>query len=420
MKDLKRSGQVKVSIIIPVYNGEEYLEQCIKSALNQTVEEIEIICVDDGSTDHSAEIIANLAKMDSRIIWIQQNNQGPGPARNTGLQQAKGEYIAFLDADDFYYDKNALELMIHICEVNGASVCGSKNIGMLYETGELCIKKMFPDKSLCNILNYTDYQGDYYYQNYLFRKKLLLQNTIYFPDYRRYQDPPFLVKTLYMAAVFVVADTCLYCYRCSDSVNKFDSCKTADLLKGILDNLIFAEEHNLDILFRTTAMRLEQDFFNTICENLSVNDLTILELLMKANQIIQKKYDYTIKPLRKILFSETGYQKQILKKITDQKEIVLYGAGKYARIFLRFLENQKCLDKVANLVVSDMKGNDSQIEGIPVISLKDYQQGIRRYMFIATGEGLQREISDNLKRYDGIRYEAIDDFFLKSLEKRSI
>lgn len=92
----------KVSVILPVYNGEKYLKQCLDSICSQTLKEIEILCVDDGSTDHTAEILADYAKKDERIRVIHQANAGAGAARNNGLRQASGEYLSFLDADDFF------------------------------------------------------------------------------------------------------------------------------------------------------------------------------------------------------------------------------------------------------------------------------------------------------------------------------
>ncbi len=93
---------VKVSVILPVYNEERYLEQCLDSICNQTMKEMEIICVDDGSTDASPRILQDYAKKDSRIRIITQENQYAGVARNKGMEQASGKYLLFLDADDFY------------------------------------------------------------------------------------------------------------------------------------------------------------------------------------------------------------------------------------------------------------------------------------------------------------------------------
>ena len=95
------SSNIKVSIIIPVYNVERYLKQCLNSVVNQTLKEIEIICVNDGSTNHSPQILEEYAKKDERIKVVHKKNAGLGAARNTGIGYAKGEYIGFVDSDDW-------------------------------------------------------------------------------------------------------------------------------------------------------------------------------------------------------------------------------------------------------------------------------------------------------------------------------
>lgn len=98
----RKTEDLKVSVILPVYNGEKYLEQCMESIIGQTLREIEIICVDDGSADRSPEILESYVHRDKRIRVVRQKNAGAGAARNTGLSQARGEYLSFLDADDFF------------------------------------------------------------------------------------------------------------------------------------------------------------------------------------------------------------------------------------------------------------------------------------------------------------------------------
>lgn len=98
----------KVSVIVAVYNAGKYLDECLASIIKQTLKEIEIICVNDGSTDNSLEILKRYAEVDQRIIILNQENQGAGAARNHGLKYAKGEYLSFLDADDFF-EANMLE-----------------------------------------------------------------------------------------------------------------------------------------------------------------------------------------------------------------------------------------------------------------------------------------------------------------------
>jgi len=100
--------QPKISVIIPVYNGRDFIKDCLDSLINQTLKDIEIICVDDESTDDSYSILLNYEKRDSRIKVIRQKNGGAGLARNNGMQYANGEYLSILDIDDFY-ELNMLE-----------------------------------------------------------------------------------------------------------------------------------------------------------------------------------------------------------------------------------------------------------------------------------------------------------------------
>ena len=98
----------KVSVIIPVYNVEKYLGPCLDSILGQTLNNIEVICVDDGSTDRSLDILREYEKRDARVKVLTQPNTNAGAARNKGIQQARGEYLSFLDSDD-HFDPTMLE-----------------------------------------------------------------------------------------------------------------------------------------------------------------------------------------------------------------------------------------------------------------------------------------------------------------------
>jgi glycosyltransferase involved in cell wall biosynthesis len=103
--------QKKISVIIPVYNVEAYLKECLDSIISQDLDDIEIICVNDGSTDGSLSILERYAEKDERIIIINQQNSGPSPTRNKGLEIAQGEYIFIPDSDDYLLTSNALSLL---------------------------------------------------------------------------------------------------------------------------------------------------------------------------------------------------------------------------------------------------------------------------------------------------------------------
>lgn len=115
------NSNIKVSVIIPVYNSESYLRQCIESVIEQTLKEIEIICIDDASTDSSLEILWEYEKKDKRIKVICQENAGAGAARNRGLSIAQGKYLSFLDSDDFF-ERDMLECAYMKAEADSAEV----------------------------------------------------------------------------------------------------------------------------------------------------------------------------------------------------------------------------------------------------------------------------------------------------------
>ena len=104
---------IDISIIIPIYNREACLHFCLNSVINQSLKNIEIICIDDGSEDNSLKILKKYKKSDNRLIIIHQNNQGPAKARNIGIKISKGKFISFMDSDDLFPNNYTLELMFN-------------------------------------------------------------------------------------------------------------------------------------------------------------------------------------------------------------------------------------------------------------------------------------------------------------------
>lgn len=114
---------VKISVIVPVYNVEYYLSECVDSLLGQTLKDIELILVDDESSDNSSCICENYAKNDSRITVIHKKNGGLGLARNSGLKCISGEYVIMIDSDDMIKPNNALETLYHVCKKDSLDAC---------------------------------------------------------------------------------------------------------------------------------------------------------------------------------------------------------------------------------------------------------------------------------------------------------
>ena len=197
----------KISVIVPVYKTEKTLERCLVSILQQTITDFEIVVVDDGSPDNAVEIAEKYRKKDSRIKIVRQKNQGLGAARNTGIKNAGGKYIACVDSDD-YIASTMLEKMCKALEENDAdiSICQADNI--LYKDGEK-IKSLgaytIPGKEdvMTGEMAVTlqlNYVVPILFNSVCFKlvkKDLFLQNQIWFPEGFRYaEDTPTSVGLL--------------------------------------------------------------------------------------------------------------------------------------------------------------------------------------------------------------------------------
>lgn len=218
---------VKVSVVVPVYNVEDYLEKCLDSLINQTLKDIEIICVNDGSTDNSKEILEKYAKNDLRIRVITQDNAGLSVARNTGIKEALGEYIAFLDSDD-YVDYDFYEKLYEAALGNQADI----SIGCIVRENNK--KKKYLVK-YSKQENYETIKEKYkaahvpeycFVWNKIYSSKIFRELNIEFIIGRTYEDMPFTSDVLECASKVVTVPNTYYHYIIREnSIIKTDSDK---------------------------------------------------------------------------------------------------------------------------------------------------------------------------------------------------
>lgn len=199
----------KVSIIIPVYNVEDYVSDCINSVIDQSYRNIEIILINDGSTDKSGDICKTIAKHDSRIIYLKKENGGLSSARNYGLKKATGDFIFFLDSDD-YLVKNAIELLVQEQKRSGSDIVSSAFCMQKKEKGSTspCKYTTFisGDNSLFFLQNITNQACAKLY------KKELFEN-IFYPIGLHYEDVATTFKLYDKAQKVSYTEKGLYCYR---------------------------------------------------------------------------------------------------------------------------------------------------------------------------------------------------------------
>lgn len=244
--------QIKVSIIVPVYNAEEHLKECVDSVLAQTLEEFELILIDDGSTDKSPEICDEFAK-DPRIRVIHKENAGPGEARNTGLEAATGEFIGFVDADDFV-SPNMFKLLYEAAEKENAdlAICdfiaqkkdSSLNIKS-DNSGDNVYEKAAVDESILPyFFGYTDsemlhYKSFYPFADYasyiwlcIFRTSVIKDNNIHFESQKTYFNEDNLFNLSVVANSKKIVHIAKYLYFYGDSDSSLTKSYNPDFLKA--------------------------------------------------------------------------------------------------------------------------------------------------------------------------------------------
>lgn len=225
----------KISIIVPVYNVEEYLEECLESIINQTYKNIEIILIDDGSTDRSGEICDKYSKIDSRVKVFHQDNKGIGATRNVGLSHATGEYIGWVDSDDII-DKNMYEVLLkNMINANASiSCCNHVEIKGKYEITKYQNNDNLEIVKGNQVINLIRGPITCYLWEKLYKRELF--EDVHFSNQKVGEDFVVLVDILSNNPKVVITDGCYYYYRIREgsSFNNNDIEGRKNLLKSDL------------------------------------------------------------------------------------------------------------------------------------------------------------------------------------------
>ena len=203
-------GEIKISVIIPVYNVEKYIRQCLESVVSQSLKEIEIICINDGSTDNSLKILQEFSQKDKRITVIDKKNEGASIARNIGIEKSQGEYIYFIDSDD-WIEIDAIEMLYKEC--NGEDIVYSNLCHYNENT-----KKIKEEKIKCFI---NEREGKYFLINgegvgpcnKLYKLSFLKENNLKFLENIIYEDLEFNFRCFFLSQKVKYVKNIGYNYR---------------------------------------------------------------------------------------------------------------------------------------------------------------------------------------------------------------
>lgn len=288
--DIPQDGKIKISVIVPVYNAEDYVAQCVDSIRNNTLKDIEIICVNDGSTDNSLAVLNELKKQDNRIIVVDKPNGGPSQTRNKGLEIAQGEYISFIDSDDYIHPRT-YEFLYAEAEKD--------NLDQLYFSAAsfFVSDDIYHDYSAFDTLyrRKKDYSGIFtgkemfikMVQNGEFRPSpcLLLsrrdfyeKNNLRFCNGILHEDNLFIIQCLTFAEKVRFANINLYYRRV-----RFNSIMTGNhALKRIYSYYRIIKI--LEQFAKENHLKKDKEFFNALMFQLSVMDYSACDIAEKITQ----------------------------------------------------------------------------------------------------------------------------------------
>lgn len=421
------SRMCRVSILVPVYNTSNYLRQCLDSVVGQTLGDIEIICINDGSTDESLEIIKTYQSNDSRIRIIDKKNTGYGHSMNQGLRLAKGKYIGIVESDDFA-DLFMFEKLYNLAERENVDIVKSnhwfhsesmKDGDQYYEMFEGCPynEVISPiDKPILFLKSTCVWTS-------LYRRDFLLKHDIWFNETPRasYQDVAFTLKTLSCSEhVYLTKDAFLH-YRIDNEQSSVNSCE-----KVYCDCDEFAElwrylderpetKAKVSKLIPPAMYRIYKWNLGRIARifRLEFFERMVKELLMlEQENILDKRYfDDDIwkevsrileSPMNEIFETRVGLQNQdLLEKgflscLEKESSIYIYGAGIIANKLLRYLNvhniNVRCV------IVEDVSENPSKIQNVDVCDVKKISPDIDDVVLLGVKINTQYEVLAGLEK----------------------
>lgn len=451
---------IKVSVLVPIYNVEKYLDKCLQSLCNQTLQEMEIICINDGSTDSSRQIIEHYAKIDKRIIIIDKKNTGYGNSMNIGLDSASGEYIGIVESDDFIepdmMERLYLKAKLHTLDiVKSNCFFYSDNNGKEQNQTINIFDDLPTDETILPIEKPGLFIKLQTIWSALYAKDFLIRNGIRFHETpgASYQDVSFSFQVFACARKVRLLQDAYYHYRIN---NLNSSVKAPNKVFCICDELEYIDafiekrEEKKEIL-RWIASRLG---YRVLMENYRVLAsafqytlfLRIVEYLTKYREqeyihgaIWDKK---AVDEVHKILnnpnayFMETAksfedervksgsclnqqiYGNAVLDSVRESGHILIYGAGKIGQEMLSCLLKLGCSKEKIFFAVTNMDKNKQLIEEIPVQEIDIYQKWRKSAMVVVAVKGQhQFEILELLEKKGFVKVVVVDDIVRNSMRK---
>lgn len=331
---MEKKDSPKISVIMTTFQAEKFLRQSIESVLKQSMKEIELLCIDGHSTDQTRDIIEGYRAKDARVRLFEQEKKGIGAAKNCGIEKAAGEYLTFLDADDFYVDSHALEAMYRACKEKNVNICGALRT-TLYLDGTIADEPLHrhdvKGQKSGVLLNYQERQYDYHFHSYLYKRSMILKSDARFAEVTAYDDTHFFIRAMLQAQEFYVVPVELYRYRCGCAYD-WGSEKAKDALDALTGQLKLTAENDLDMLHWLTVQRINYEYGEIFVKNIRGGDIGLLEKLARANTYINSRM---IEKFEKIHIPEQWYVEPMMhRNVEDMPLRSIEMDGERAYIFV--------------------------------------------------------------------------------------
>lgn len=390
---------IKVSVVVPVYNTQNYLEECMDSILAQTLTEIQIICVDDGSTDNSPAMLDCYAEKDERIQVLHIANSGYGHAVNLGMNHAQGKYISIVEPDD-YIEKGMLERLYTVSEKYGLDMVNADCMHFSGQEGDRIFQKsrMINDDSLYNTVINPFYEREIFKGGFinpagLFNREFLNQNDIRHNETpgASFQDAGFGFQVLaYAERVMLLTET-FYCYR-QDNPNS--SINNGQKMNCIIEeyefilNIIRKDKERLDSFIPEYTRRKVGSYLNMYNRLVPELRLEFLKMISRDFQETKKKGEFITTGLSesqqiqvKLIMdkAEEFYKRdctlsdEIHKKVNNFEQFIVYGVGMFGKkIYDVMLDEDK--GKIKGFAVTDAQNNIKEYRGVPVRQIDSFHR----------------------------------------------
>lgn len=423
---------VKVSVVVPVYNTSKYLRECMDSILCQTLKEIEIICVNDGSTDNSLDILDEYADRDSRIHIINQENQGLSCARNAGIHMTKGEYLCFLDSDDMLAVDSLAEM--YECAKEKQLDILHYDAECLYENDQLrnkeCKDSYYTKKKtyggpfggkemFCQLMEADDYCDSACLL--LINKKWLDEKNICFIPKMLYEDCMFTFRCFMEAKrIMHISKKCII-YRIREN-----SIMTSKVGYKNLESRVICYRKVLEYLLNNELSKREQEaivkFENFILYNIKWTDNKLDEE--------ERKKALDADAVEKLIFSSIGvgadrkygisesiYKRGFDELLRNSDCIILYGAGKIGHKVYSYISKLGLRDKVDCFAVSKKQMLHEEYDGVLVKEIGEIEKKDNALVLISARRDYQESMLENVRQMGFKNAEVIDSELERIIDK---